>query len=592
MRITNIRSFLIIITIGAGFFGSCKVSRNLSPKVVASPVPLDSAEEKKNDERRNEFEYLFVEGIKQRTLGNPDDALKIFSHCLELDPNSSAALFEMANIHVSKGDFQSSMLMCEKAISLNPDNKYYHLLLIKIYLQNKLFDKVANEYGVLVRLYPDDKEYKFQQATALAMGGKFAEAIDIYNKLEEKYGVTESISIGKQQLYLQQGNKEAAYNEIKKLIKLNPEEPKYYGLMADMYLADKNRAKALEYYDKILKIDPNEGFVHLSIANYYMESKDFQKAYDHIKLAFKNPELDFETKAQMFLLLSQPGEGRITDEQELELIKILISAHPDDERPRTLMVDYLMNHKQIEEARKEMDLVLDMKKDNYQYWEKLLLIDNELQDWKTICQDSKTALSYFPDKPVIYIFNAVGLLQLKKYDDLLTLLDSGEVNAKKDPKMLSKLYTYRAEAYYNLKRTKEAFETFDKIIKIDPRNYMAMNNYAYYLSLRNENLDEAEKLSGKVIQANPDNSTYLDTYAWVLFKMKDYKLAKFYMESALAKNTEQNAILVEHYGDILYFLKEKQNAMVQWEKSLKMGNDSKVLKQKIAKGIYIESDEN
>jgi predicted Zn-dependent protease len=120
---------------------------------------------------------------------------------------------------------------------------------------------------------------------------------------------------------------------------------------------------------------------------------------------------------------------------------------------------------------------------------------------------------------------------------------------------------------------------------------MAMNNYAYYLSLKGEKLDVAEKLSGKVIQANPDNSTYLDTYAWVLFKKKDFKLAKFYMESALSKNTENNAVIVEHYGDILFFLNDKQDAMVQWKKSLGMGNDSKILKQKIAKGIYIESDE-
>ncbi len=595
IRFSGLRSsvsvlpILIIFVLGSGLFSSCKVSRNISPKVAVSPP--DTTQEIKNNDKSNEFEYLFVEGIKQRTLGNPDQALKIFSHCLELEPNSSAALFEMANIHVSKGDFQSSMLMCEKAVSISPDNKYYHELLLKIYMQNKLFVKAANEYGSLIRLYPDNQEYKFQQAVTLTMGGKLTEALDIYNKLEQKYGVTEAISVGKQQLYLKQGNKQAAYNEIEKLIKLYPEEPKYYGLMADMYLADKNREKALEYYNKILKIDPDEGFVHLSLANFYMESKDFPKAYEHIKLAFKNSQLDFETKAQMFLLISQSDELKITDEQELELIKILINTHPDDERPRTLLVDYLINHKKTEEARNQMNLVLDMRKDNYPYWEKLLLIDNELQDWKTICQDSKTALTYFPNEPVIYIFNALGLLQLKKYDEILTLLDSGEVKAKKDPKVLSQLYTYRAEAYYNLKKFKEAFQTFDKIVHIDPQNYMAMNNYAYYLSLRNENLDEAEKLSGKVIQANPENSTYLDTYAWVLFKMKDYKMARFYMESAISKNTEQNPVLVEHYGDILFFLDEKQNAMGQWEKSLKMGNDSKVLKQKIAKGVYIETEE-
>ena len=589
MTIKHIRSVLILLTISASFICSCKVSKTVAQ--VAVPMAIDTIGSRKDSDKRNEFEYLFIEGIKQRTLGNPDEAIKIFSRCLELDPNSSATLYEMANIHISKGDFQSSMMLCEKAVSLNPENKYYHLLLVKIYLQNKLYDKAANEYKSLVQLFPDDVDYKFQLAATLSMTGKTTEALDIYNKLEAKMGLTEPIGLGKEQIFLAQGNRPAAYEEIEKLIKRYPTEPKYYGLIADLYLADKNREKALEYYNKILQIDPNDGFVHLSIANFYLENKEYQKAYDHIKLAFKNSMLDLETKAQMFLLLSQPGEGKITDKQQLELLNILITTHVDDERPRSLLVDYLLSKKQPEEARKQLRLVLDMKKDNYLYWERLLIIDNDLLDWKTLCTDGKTAIGYFPEQPLLYILDAVGLLQLKKYDELLALLDTGEGHANNDPKILSQFYTYRAEAYYNLKRFDDAFKMFDKVIAIDPQNYMAMNNYAYYLSLKSEKLDVAEKLSGQVIQANPDNSTYLDTYAWVLFKKKDFKLAKFYMESALSKNTEENAVLVEHYGDILFFLNEKQNAVAQWKKSLGMGNSSKVLKEKITKGIYIESNQ-
>ena len=99
-------------------------------------------------------------------------------------------------------------------------------------------------------------------------------------------------------------------------------------------------------------------------------------------------------------------------------------------------------------------------------------------------------------------------------------------------------------------------------------------------------------MSAKVIQANPDNATYLDTYAWVFFKKKDYELAKFYMENALSKVTEESSVLVEHYGDILFFLNDKQNALLQWKKSLEMGNPSKVLKRKISEKKYIETKEN
>ena len=116
-----------------------------------------------------------------------------------------------------------------------------------------------------------------------------------------------------------------------------------------------------------------------------------------------------------------------------------------------------------------------------------------------------------------------------------------------------------------------------------------MNNYAYYLSLRSIRLDVAEKLSSLVVQNNPNNATYLDTYAWVLFKKKDYQLAKFYQESALSNSTEENPVLVEHYGDILFFLNEKEKAVKLWEKSLKMGNPSKVLPEKIKRVVFIES---
>lgn len=581
---------IILITLILSTVLSCKVAKTVS--VNAGVIPKDTTEIKLSDDVRSEFEYLFIDGIKQRTQENYTEAIKIFSRCLELDPNSSAALYEMANIHVLRGDFQSSMFLLEKAVVLNPSNQYYRLLLIKVYQQNKLYERAALQYDALSKMAADNQEYIFNQATLLTMAGKNDQALAIFHQLEQKWGLTERIAVGKQQIYLQLGNKPAAYAEIEKLIKSNPSISKYYGLLADIYLSDHNREKALENYNKILEIDPNDGFVHLSIASYYLDGGDALNAYKHIKLAFRNSVLELETKAQMYMLLIQPGPNKISEENQLELLHILIEANIDDERPRALMADYFLNKKKPEEARRELRLVLDMKKDNYSYWERLLLVDNDLLDWSSMGTDSEKALEYFPDQPLIYILKSVGLLQQKKYKELLTVLDSGLVHAKNDPKMLSQFYTYQAEAFYNLKRYSEAFDIFDKVVALDPENYMAMNNYSYYLSLKGERLATAEKLSAKVIQANPDNATYLDTYAWVFFVKKDYQLAKFYMEIALSKATEDNAVLIEHYGDILFYLNERENAIIQWKKSLQKGNESKILKQKIAQRKYIETKEN
>ncbi len=582
--------FIIIIACFSSIY-SCKVSRKVVLTAESKIANADTVELKLSPEGRKEFEYLFIEGLKQKSLGNVDEAIKLFSRCLEIDAHSSATLYEMANIHVSKDDYQSSMFMLEKAVRLNPENQYYRLLLVKVYQQNKLYEKAADQYEALSKLVPSNPDFYFYQAALIALSGKLEQALSFYNSLEQKLGYSEPIALGRHQVYLQLGNKSAAYNELEKLIKAYPTVAKYYGLLADLYLADKDRVKALENYNRVIQLDPNDGFVHLSMADFYLETSDSVKYFEHLNLAFLNSELELEPKAQTYLGILKTGGSILSDSRQLELIQSLVKAHPKDDRPLTFLVDYYQNKKQMDAARAQMRKILVFKKDNYLYWEHLLLFNNDLMDWNAMDEESQKALTYFPEQPMIYILKSVGLIQQKKYTKLLAVIDSGLVHVKNDPKILSQLYTYRAEAFYYLKRYNESFDVFDKVVALDPDNYMALNNYAYYLSIRGERLAVAEKLSAKVVQNNPNNATYLDTYAWIFFMKKDYQLAKFYMETALAKTSDDTAVLIEHYGDILYFLDDKSNALIQWRKSVEKGNKSKVLIQKIAQKRFIKTKE-
>jgi tetratricopeptide (TPR) repeat protein len=569
---------------------SCKVTQQPVKTVV--PEAESKALSLLTEDQRQQFQYLFVEGIKQRTIGNSEEAIKIFSRCLEMDPYSSSSLYEIANIHLVRGDFQSAMMMLEKAVSLNPNNQYYLILLAKIYQQNKLYEKAADSFNLLAELEPDNTEYPIFRAEMLNVAGKPEEALACYNELEKKWGVTEQVTLGKQGIYIKQGNKQEAYHEVENLVVKFPGESKYYGLLADMYLADSLMDKSLENYNKVLQYKPNDGFVHFSLSNYYRVAGDYDKSYDHLKIGFESSDLELEAKIQMYVLLAQSEEHPLKEDQQLELINVLIDKHVDDERPRALLAEFYLSKKKIKEAREQFRLVVEINKGNYAYWERLLFIDNDLSDWKSLSQDSKAAIKYFPEQPILYILDAVSMLQLGNYQDIFAVLDSAEANATDNNQVLSQVYTYRAEAFYKLKKYEEAYSWFEKVVKIDPQNYLAMNNYAYYLSLRSINLDVAEKLSSSVVQNNPNNSTYLDTYAWVLFKKKDFKLAKFYMESALSNSKEDSPVLIEHYGDILFFLNEKENALLQWKKSLKMGNPSKVLPEKIKTVTFFESVED
>ncbi len=571
-------------------FASCKTVQPLVVKV--DPEAESKSLSLLTEDQRQQFQYLFIEGIKQRTIGNIDEAIKIFSRCLEMDPLSSTSLYEIANIHLVRGDYQSAMMILEKAVSLNPKNQYYQILLAKIYQQNKLYEKAANSFGILSGMVPDNTDFPLFQAEMFSLAGKQEEALACYTDLEKKWGVIESVALGKQSIFLKLGKKAEAYHELENLVSKYRDEAKYYGLLADMYLADSIMDKSLAYYNKVLQIKPGDGFVHFSLSNFYRVSGDYSNAYNELKLGFENTALELEPKIQMYMLHNQSEDHPLTEAQQLELIKILIEKHVDDERPRALLSEYYISKKQVKEAREQLKLVVEINKGNYSYWERLLYIDNDLTDWESLEQDSRRAIKYFPEQPILLILDAVAKIQLGKFMEVFDVLDSAEVIATGNNQLLSQVYTYRAEAYYKLKKYDDAYKWFDKVVEIDPQNYLAMNNYAYYLSLRALKLDVAERLSNLVVKNNPNNATYLDTYAWVLFKKKDFKLAKFYMESALSNSTEDNPVLVEHYGDILFFMQEKEKAVGQWEKSLKMGNKSKVLPEKIRKVTFYESVED
>ncbi len=584
----NIKKFGYLALTGA-LLASCASSKQ---QVASPPVTVSSNETLLTDDQKNEFEYLFIEGIKQKKLGNLAGAVSIFSRCLEIDPQSAVAMYEMGTLHYANKDLTSAALLLEKSVSIAPENKWYKLSLAQVYQQRRQFVEAADLYSQLSKLEPDNVEFLYSRAVLLGMAEKYDEAIVAYNEMEKKIGINDQLSVAKQNLYLQMGKPEKAFDEINKLIASNPNEPQYYGLLAELYQAQGDGENAMKYYNKILEMDPENGFVHFSIAGFYQQEGDYNKAFDHIKKAFNSEQLDADTKIQYYLMqTAQPGQSDWTDEQIDELLSILQTNYPDDNRMLAIYAEHMVRQNKLEEARTYLGRYIETDKSNFEIWWQYLLISNDMEDWQRLYDDSKESIELFPNQGPLYALNAVAALQLEKYDEALKVIGEGETYAAQNQNLLVQFAVYKAEANYKLKNIDLALAAYEDVIKLDPENYMAMNNYAYYLSIAGKNLDKAEQMSSRVVQANPNNATYLDTYAWVLFKRQNYSLAKFYMESALENGGNDNAVLVEHYGDILFMLGEKDKAMEEWKRAQQMGDGSNVLNDKISQGRYIESTE-
>ncbi len=498
-------------------------------------------------------------------------------------------MYELASIHAANNDFTSASLLLEKAIKIDETNIWYKLLLAQVYQQARKFSEAADVYTRLLQDDPDNQEFLYTKAILLEYAKKYDEAIQAYNILEQKAGINEQISVAKQRIYMENGQTDKAFDEVEKLIENNPSEAKYYGLLADLYVSKGDRENALKNYNKILEMDPDNGFVHFSLANIYLDDNNTEKAFEETAKGFSSESVDMQTKLQLYMMMvSNRDKSKITTEQENELIQILLQTNPDEYIVHTVYADFLFRNEKNEEGRVQLLKALDIEKSDYMVWNQLLLTDNDLQDWSALYDHTKEVIDLFPNQPQGYFFNAVACIQLKKYDETAKVVDEGLDYVIDNNQLEGQFIMLKGEAVYNQNNLDEAFKLFDESVQIDPNNYIALNNYAYYLSETGRDLDKAERMSGKVIERFPDNSTYLDTHAWVLFKKGEYSLAKFYMESAIKNGGSENATLLEHYGDILFMLKKMDEAKAYWEKARDFGEDSEVLERKIRENKYFD----
>lgn len=134
--------------------------------------------------------------------------------------------------------------------------------------------------------------------------------------------------------------------------------------------------------------------------------------------------------------------------------------------------------------------------------------------------------------------------------------------------MLSTLEQSLGDACLLVGDTVAGFKAYDRALSYFPDDASVLNNYAFLLADRNEQLDRAASMISNAVRQQPENAMFLDTQAWVYFRQGLYRMALSTQESALTAAENPESEYFEHYGDILSKTGETDKAVENWEKSL------------------------
>ena len=561
-------------------FFSCKSKKESAKTTNKKDVSKHSPQVKEA-----QFTSLFIDGCAamQPSKQNLQEALRLFNECKKLDQNSVPLKYELAKTYNLLGAYELAVQNAEACAQADQKNEWYQLLLIECYRSVKQYHRSIKLWEQLVKNFPGKTDFKEDLAIEYSRVGEYDKSYKIYDELELTYGINEQITLNKCKLLKSQKNYKETEQELLRLSNHNKNEPRYYAYLADFYIEQKKLDEAKLMYDKILSIDPNNPSVNLALHDYYSAQGLDEKAFDYLKKAFLNPELDIEYKidaASYYYARAEKQPESIYYTRGLELSETLVKIQPKEPKGNAIYGNFLLLGGKTKEAAKCFYISAENETVDFKVWGQLLFADSELRQYDSLEHHSSMAITLFPSQSNTYFFNGVANMHIRNYKKAAQSLKDGLEFVVDNKALMMDFYSTLGDAYNYLKEYQKSDKAFDDALKIDADNTYVLNNYAYYLSFRNDNLDKAEKLSKKANDLNPNNRNYMDTYGWILYQEKKYNEAEEWL-SAAAKMGPPKAVILEHYGDVLFKLNKIEEALTQWYLAKQAGGNSETLLNKI-----------
>ena len=353
-------------------------------------------------------------------------------------------------------------------------------------------------------------------------------------------------------------------------------------MLASVYMRFSDYNNAIEIYQKLLLITPNNPTAQVALYQIFLNRNDLQNQSIYLLNIAKNEAIPLVTKKEIFydILLNK----NLVDYPFLkEIIQNCNNLYPDEQLFKVLLGDLHFNEGDYNSslAFYENALNTGLVKDQYIY-HKIIEICFQQKAYDKLITFSDMAISYFPVIPEFYYYKALGLMQIKAYQDCLFALLKGEEFVIDNMNLHSDFLSMIGDCYHYLNNDESSDNAYKSALEQNPDNVFVLNNFSYYLALRGVSLDLALDMVIKcdsLTKTNP-NASFLDTYSWVLYQLKEYDLAREISEKALMINPN-SAVVIEHYGDILFRLELSRQALVQWQKAYQIDKTNTTLKQKI-----------
>lgn len=537
-------------------------------------------------------------------MENHSGAFDLLCHAYDICPDAPEVLYDLALYRLALRQDSLAERLFVRAAALDPQNTYYKEALASFYLQRRRTEEALPQLETLATLQPKRTDVLSQLVTIYSNLDRPADAIRTLDRIELLDGKMASVSYRKFALYKSMEKEQEAFAELESLCEEYPHEMSYRLAIGDQLLTAGRIDEAEKVYDEVRRTEPDNLGLKLSMLELYRQTEQdslFRATRDSLLYA---PKTESDTRAALLrdLISSEMKDDSLGRQRVEQAFARLDEAFPQDLALLQLRAAYLATYDKSNDSAfvAVMDRVNELEPANTQALFYLIQYYAEHQDFEHLENICRRAVLTHPEELLCHYFLGVALYQQDKKREALAAFRAGIVQKNEDsrPAMVADLYSVMGDILHEMGSEREAYAAYDSCLVYQDDNVQCLNNYAYYLSLQETDLDRAEEMSYRTIRLQPNNKTYLDTYAWILFMKQRYSEAQIYIDrvcppdsadAELLADPEISGVVFEHAGDIAACNGNLDQALRFWQLAQQAGGNglTALLPRKIKLKKYI-----
>ncbi len=456
--------------------------------------------------------------------GDVAGAKHILEEALKSAPDYLTAMTTLAGIEAGEKKYDEANDLLTKVLSRDSDN--YDALMIsgRLGLMTGDSDKAVAQFEKMSAAYPKSPQVLYQLGLAYNAAGDTTKAFATLNQaiIQNTNFVQAVLALA--QMKVAKGDYSSAVVSLQQLVQQQPKMPEAKLMLADTYRQQGDLEAAARVYRQMEKDFPDNAQTPVLLGMILRQQQKRQEARQEFTHALELAP-DYLTALEQLTDLDV-GEGHYT--AALERVQREMEKNPKDPQSSILIARIYVAQNNVPQAVASLQKVIELHPDFLQGSFALAEVYTDSgQDQKAL-DTMHGLLAKHPDQ--IGSWMLLGMIEDK------------------------------------LKDYKAARDAYEKVLALDPKKSVALNNLAYIYSEHDE-LDKGYELARRARELLPYDSSTADTLGWILYKKGDYAQASGLLGESAAQQPGEPDIQL-HLGLTLYMLGDEAGARTALQNAL------------------------